>query len=90
MVISDANLNSMILDFQNKINIAELKHKKLRKLLSNAVSIQQINIPDPTPEDIHHTKKVIPLDPKLGITITPERRQAIYDKIISDMEGSST
>ncbi len=84
MPIDEDLLDSTILDLVDKVNQNHSERIMLRNLYTNARSIQLIDVPDPTPEDTHQTKKIIPDDPKLGTEITEERRQAIYDKVISD------
>jgi len=85
MPVNEDLLNSTILDLLDKLNQSSLERQTLQNLHINAVSIKLIEVPDPTPEDTERTKKVLPLDPKLDTTITEDRRQAIYDKIISDV-----
>lgn len=79
MPIDEDILNQKVLDITSKLNENSLERETLRNLQTNAVSIQLV------PDNVDKTKMIIPTDPKLGTTITEERRQEIYDKVIADV-----
>lgn len=87
MTVDEDILEGTIIDLQNRLNANSLQRQNLRICLQDIVSIKLIDTPAPTPEDITHTTKELPLDPKLGTTITDERREAIYDKVLVDAEN---
>jgi len=84
MTVNDTILESTIVGLQEKLNIVSLQRSNLKTILRDAYSIVLLDLPDPTEEDTRRTKKVLPLDNKLGTEITVERREQIYEKIIAN------
>lgn len=84
MVVDDDNLGIIIKDLQTKIVAKSDEKKNMRLILESAESIQLIVKSDPTPEDENHKTYTSPQDAKLKTTITDDRRNQIYDKIVSD------
>jgi len=84
MPIDETILDGVILDLISKINDNSLQRQTLRNIYNMAAEIKLIDVPDLTTED--KINRVVPNDPKLGTTITEERRQAIYDKVLADVE----
>lgn len=85
MPVNEATLQTTIDTINSKIQTNAQERQKLRQLLDIAESIKQVDVPDPTPQDLNRTKKIMPKDRVLGKDITPARRQEIYDKIVADV-----
>jgi len=80
MPIDEDNLNKIITDLEDKIQ----QSQRYRELHQYAKSIALKKVSDPTEKDPQRTKLVLPLDAKLGVEITEDRRQAIYDKLLEE------
>ncbi len=77
-------LTTIINTLHEKMRRNGEQRQTLRDLLVDATSIKLVSEPDPTVDDINQIKLVLPLDPKLKVTITPERRKAICDIVINE------
>jgi len=87
MPIDEDILESTISNLVDKINANSIQRTKLRELYAYAQEIALVSIPDPTPEEPSRTKKIMPIDKKLGTKITDERREAIYEKLLVDVDN---
>lgn len=80
--------NQTILDLIDKINIkeaeAEKSISKYRQLRSNLQEIKMRNVKTPSANGGIDVALEEPMDSKLGIMMTAQRKQQIYDKIITD------
>lgn len=85
MVVDDNVIESTILNMQNRLNTNAQERQTIKGIALNLQIIRLVEVPDPVENDINQTKKVMPLDPVLGIEMTEDRRNEIYDKIISDV-----
>lgn len=85
MIVDDNNLDLIINDLQTKLTTNSQKREEIIKNLDSARSIRLIEEPVPTDEDPDNIIKILPQDPELEITITEERRNEIYDKVVSDV-----
>jgi hypothetical protein len=84
MPVDESLLEAKIQEINTKLTENGVMRQTLKALHKNAINIQQVDVPDPTPEDPRKTKKEMPKDDDLGSQITPARRQEIYDKILVD------
>lgn len=87
MPVDEDNLAKIISDVGAKLDEVTTQRSNLKIILSNANSIRQVEVPDPTEENPGQRKMVMPNDRSLGNKIKPARRQEIYDQIVSDAVG---
>jgi len=79
MPVDDANLDTILADLHSKYQAARDIVQSLAKLIETASSIAKTEDPaDPS------GPRLMPVDPRLGGNIGGPRRQAIYDKVVSD------
>lgn len=88
MPIDETALDNAIKDIVTKLNDNRVERRILDTLYKNITSIALKTVSDATPEDPRKTKLVLPDDSEIGDTITEERRQTIYDKVMVDMTNS--
>ena len=85
VTVDDDRLAGILVTLNEEMTLLNAKRTTLRNLSEITNSIKLLIIPAPTAENINATSTVLPLDPKLGVTITTDRREAIYDKLLSDV-----
>lgn len=85
MVVDEDSLTGIITTLNEEMTLVNTKRNTLRNLSEIANSIKLLIIPAPTADNINATTTILPLDPKLGVLITIERREAIYDKLLLDV-----
>jgi len=82
--VDEEKLDTMEAELRPKLQEAEQYAATLKYALRNVLTIQMIDAPDPIPENLNQTKKVLPLDPSLNETMSDTRREEIYDKLLVD------
>jgi len=86
MPVDEDNLDAIIVDLIKKTNTNFVQRQEITEIYKCAKRIELVDVPDPTIEDPKQTKKVLPMDDDLGLEITVQRREQIYDELISDIE----
>jgi len=85
MVVDDKNLDEIVDNLQTKLSTNSQERRDIKIILNSARSIRLIEEPAPTDKEPDKTEFVLPQDTKLGVTITEERRNEIYGKIVYDV-----
>jgi len=89
MTINDKFLQIGITELLSKLHDNGVERRNLRNCIECAQGIQLISVPNPTDDDIHNTKLILPQDPELGKQITEKRREEIFNNVIGAAERFS-
>jgi len=84
MTINDKFLQIGITELLSKLHDNGVERRNLRNCIECAQGIQLISVPDPTDDNIHNIKLVLPQDSELNKEITEERREEIFNTVISE------
>ena len=81
MPVDEANLETLRLDLEAKIQANRQERSKLSQILNNIDNIQMVDDQSDPPV------KVSPEDRGAGGDMTSARRNSVYDNIVSDHAG---
>ena len=82
MPVDDIILESLESKVEQELRVNNTKRHTLETMKERIQKIIKVNVPDPTEEFPHKTKKILPLDTDVNTIISTPQRQKIYDVIL--------
>lgn len=80
MPVDDENLATMLQSAYEKLGANGEERQQLKIFIQGCTEITMV----PTPTEANPDKKTVGKDRLLGVALTTTRRQAIYDKLVTD------